>query len=235
MQSNGAMLEMMTSKMTIDLNVLNSLIKTELWAIWIELWLSQFIGVGWEKKTLISVSNQRNQTISLVVDAMTEAEGKLKYQILQKRKTKYHSKFFYFSCRNLIQIPNCRNWREEKIPKQLQRQNRNTKLQKLIPNCRNWREDEIPKQLQRQNRNTKLQKLIPNCRSWKEDEIPKQLQRHNRNTKLQKLKRRWNTKINAETDRNTKLQKLMDSPNTRFCRSGRQNITLIFIIIIIFL
>jgi hypothetical protein len=30
MQSNGAMLEMMTSKMTIDLNVLNSLIKTEL-------------------------------------------------------------------------------------------------------------------------------------------------------------------------------------------------------------
>jgi hypothetical protein len=125
------MLEMMTSKMTIDLNVLSSLIKTELWAIWIELWLSQFIGVGWEKKTLISASNQRNQTISLVVDAMTEAEGKSKYQILQKRKTKYHSKFFYFSYRNLIQIPNCRNWREDEIPKQLQRQNRNTKLQKL--------------------------------------------------------------------------------------------------------
>jgi hypothetical protein len=41
----------------------------------------------------------------------------------------------------------------------LQRQNRNTKLQKLIPNCKNRREDEIPKQLQRQNRNTKLQKL----------------------------------------------------------------------------
>jgi hypothetical protein len=32
-QSNGAMLEMMTSKMTIDLNVLSSLIKTELSAI----------------------------------------------------------------------------------------------------------------------------------------------------------------------------------------------------------
>jgi hypothetical protein len=32
-QSNGAMLEMMTSKMTIDLNVLSSLIKTELLAI----------------------------------------------------------------------------------------------------------------------------------------------------------------------------------------------------------
>jgi hypothetical protein len=45
---------------------------------------------------------------------------------------------------------------------------------------------------------------------------------------LQKLKRRRNTKIIAETDRNTKLQKLKDSPNTRFCRSGRQNITPIF-------
>jgi high-affinity K+ transport system ATPase subunit B len=28
----------------------------------------------------------------LVVDAMAEAEGKSKYQILQKQKTKYHSK-----------------------------------------------------------------------------------------------------------------------------------------------
>jgi len=45
--------------------------KTELWAIWIELWLSQYIGVWWEKETLISASNQHNQTISLVVDAMT--------------------------------------------------------------------------------------------------------------------------------------------------------------------
>jgi len=97
-----------------------------------------------------------------------------------------------------------------------------------IPNCRNWRENEIPKQLQRHNRNTKLQKLIPNYRNWREDEIPKQLQRQNRNTKLQKLKRRRNTKIIAETDKNTKLQKLKDSPNTRFCRSGRQNITPIF-------
>jgi hypothetical protein len=39
-----------------------------LWAIWIELWLSQYIGVGWEMKTHISASNQHNQTISLVVD-----------------------------------------------------------------------------------------------------------------------------------------------------------------------
>jgi hypothetical protein len=81
--------------------------KTELWAIWIELLLSQYIGVGWEKKTLISASNQRNQTISLVVDDMAEAERKLKYQILQKRKTKYHSK------------------------KKLQKLNANTKLHKL--------------------------------------------------------------------------------------------------------
>jgi len=44
--------------------------KTELWAIWIELWLSQYIGVGWEKEIPISASNQRNQTISLVVDTM---------------------------------------------------------------------------------------------------------------------------------------------------------------------
>jgi len=33
------------------------------------------------------------------------------------------------------------------------------------------------------------------------------------------------TKAEDETDRNTKLQKLKDSRNTRFCRSGRQNIT----------
>ena len=45
--------------------------KTELWAIWIELWLSQYIGIGWERETPISVSNQRNQTIYLVVDAIT--------------------------------------------------------------------------------------------------------------------------------------------------------------------
>jgi hypothetical protein len=35
----------------------------------------------------------------------------------------------------------------------------------LIPNCRNRRENEIPKQLQKQNKNTKLQKLIPNYRN----------------------------------------------------------------------
>ena len=70
-QSNGAMLEMITSKMTIDFNVFSSLIKIELWAIWIELWLSQYIGVGWERETLISTSNQCNQTISLVVDVLT--------------------------------------------------------------------------------------------------------------------------------------------------------------------
>jgi hypothetical protein len=28
---------------------------------------------------------------------MTEAEGKLKYQILQKQKTKYHSNFIFFA------------------------------------------------------------------------------------------------------------------------------------------
>jgi len=36
---------------------------------------------------------------------MTEAEGKSKYQILQKQKTKYHSKKIV----EKTQIPNCRN------------------------------------------------------------------------------------------------------------------------------
>ena len=110
-QSNSVMLEIMTSKMTIDLNVFSSLMKNRVVSnmnrtLVVTIHRSR---MRKEKKTLISASNQRNQTISLVVDAMTEAEGKSKYQILQKRKTKYHSKFFYFSCRNLIQIPNCRN------------------------------------------------------------------------------------------------------------------------------
>ena len=46
--------------------------KIELWAIWKELWLSLFIRVGWERETLISASNQHNQTIYLVVDAITQ-------------------------------------------------------------------------------------------------------------------------------------------------------------------
>ena len=198
-QSNGVMLEMMTNKMTIDLNVLSSLIKTELWAIWKELWLSQYIGVRWEKKTLISASNQRNQTISLVVDAMTEAEGKSKYQILQKRKTKYHSIFFFFAetdrkyqitetekkkkyqnyCRDRTEIPNCRSWRKVEIPDFAEAEDK-ISLQFLFFFGRNLTQ-------------------IPNCRNWREDEIPKQFQRHNRNTKLQKLKRRRDTKTIAET------------------------------------
>ena len=68
--------------------------KTELWVIWIELWLSQYIGVGWEKKTLISTSNQRNQTISLVVDVMTEAEGKSKYRFCRSRRQNITPNFF---------------------------------------------------------------------------------------------------------------------------------------------
>jgi hypothetical protein len=43
-----------------------------LWAIWIELWLSQYKGVWWERETLISASNQHNQTIFLVVDAIAQ-------------------------------------------------------------------------------------------------------------------------------------------------------------------
>jgi len=44
--------------------------KNKLWAIWIELWLSQYIRVRWERETRISASNQCNQTISLVVDVI---------------------------------------------------------------------------------------------------------------------------------------------------------------------
>jgi hypothetical protein len=64
------MLEMMMSKITIDLNVLSLFMKNWVVAIWIELWLSQYIGIGWERETPISVSNQRNQTIYLVIDAI---------------------------------------------------------------------------------------------------------------------------------------------------------------------
>ena len=71
-QSNGAMFEMMTSKMTIDLNVPSSFMKNRVVSNLNGIWLSQYIGVGWERKTPISVSNQRNQTISLVVDAISQ-------------------------------------------------------------------------------------------------------------------------------------------------------------------
>jgi len=145
--------------------------------------------VGWEKKTLISVSNQRNQTISLVVDAMAEAEGKSKYQILQKWKTKYHSKK---NCRNWTQILNYRNWREDEVPKQLQRQNRNTKLQKLKESrntrfFRSGRKNISPKKIVETERkyqiaeteekkkyqnNCRDRTKISNCKSWKKIEIP---------------------------------------------------------------
>jgi hypothetical protein len=114
---------------------------------------------------------------------IAEVEGKSKYQILQKRKTKYHSNFFF--CRNWTQIPNCRNWREDEILKQLQRQNRNTKLQKLKESwntrfCRSGRQNITLKQfveIERKYQITKTEEKmkyqnnyrditkIPNCRS----------------------------------------------------------------------
>jgi len=65
------MFEMMTSKMTTDLNVFSSLMKNQVVSNLNKLWLSQYIRVGWERKTSISASNQCNQTISLVVDVIT--------------------------------------------------------------------------------------------------------------------------------------------------------------------
>jgi len=70
-KSNGVMLKMMMSRMKIDLNVLVRSWKIELWAIQIEFWLSQYIAVGWKRDTLIYASNQRNQTISLVIDVVS--------------------------------------------------------------------------------------------------------------------------------------------------------------------
>jgi hypothetical protein len=68
------MLEIMTSKMTIDLNIFSSFMK-----IWVVSNLNrtlvvtkQYIGVGWENETLISASNQHNQTIYLVIDVITQ-------------------------------------------------------------------------------------------------------------------------------------------------------------------
>jgi hypothetical protein len=62
------MLEMMTSKKTIDLNVLSSFMKNRVVSNLNRTLVSQYIWVGWEWKTLKSASNQHNQTISLVVD-----------------------------------------------------------------------------------------------------------------------------------------------------------------------
>jgi hypothetical protein len=45
-QSNGAMFEMMTSKMTIDLNVPSSFMKNRVVSNLNGIWLSQYIGVG---------------------------------------------------------------------------------------------------------------------------------------------------------------------------------------------
>jgi hypothetical protein len=59
---------------------------------------------------------------------MAKAEGKSKYQILQKWKTKYHSKkITETECKYQI----AETEKKMKYQKQLQRQNINTKLQKL--------------------------------------------------------------------------------------------------------
>jgi hypothetical protein len=65
------MFEMMTSKMTIDLNVLSSLMKNRVVSNLNRTLVVTIHRSRMRKKTPISVSNQRNQTISLVVDAMT--------------------------------------------------------------------------------------------------------------------------------------------------------------------
>jgi hypothetical protein len=68
------MLDIMMSKMKIDLNVFSSFVKN-----WVVSNLNrtlvvtkQYIGVRWENETLISASNQHNQIIYLVIDVITQ-------------------------------------------------------------------------------------------------------------------------------------------------------------------
>jgi uncharacterized CHY-type Zn-finger protein len=105
---------------------------------------------------------------------------------LQKLKESRNTKFCRIgrqnitkkNYRNWTQISNCRKWREDEIPKQLQRQNRNTKLQKL-KESRNTRFCRIGRQnITKKNYRNWTQ--IPNCRNWREEEILKQLQRQNK-------------------------------------------------------
>jgi hypothetical protein len=65
------MLEIMINKMAIDLNMFSSFMKNQVMSNWIELWLSQYIGMGWEKEALIFASNQCNKIIFLIVDVIT--------------------------------------------------------------------------------------------------------------------------------------------------------------------
>jgi hypothetical protein len=244
-QSNGAMRWWRVRWQSISMCLVRSW-KTKLWAIWIELWLSQYIGVGWEKKTLISASNQRNQTISLVEDVMAEAKQLQRQNIntkLQKLKESRNTKF----CRNEIQnitpkkhyknwtqIPNYKNWREDEIPKQLQRQNRSTKLQKLkecrnTRFCRSGRQNITPKNIaeteckyqiteteekMKYQNNCRDKIEIPNCRSWRNVEIPDFAEAEDKisfQKTLQKLKRRWNTKTIAETKQKYQITEAEES------------------------
>jgi len=66
------MLEMMTSKITIDFNVLSSFMKNRVVSNLNRSLVLQYIGVGWEWKTLKYASNQHNQIISLVVDFIAQ-------------------------------------------------------------------------------------------------------------------------------------------------------------------
>jgi len=65
------MLEIMINKMAIDLNMFSSFMKNQVMSNWIELWLSQYIGMRWEKEALIFASNQCNKIIFLIVDVIT--------------------------------------------------------------------------------------------------------------------------------------------------------------------
>lgn len=71
-QSESVMLKVMTSKVTINLNMLDIFIKDGVVSNLNSTFLSRYIEAGQERETHESTSNQRNQTISLVVDVIAQ-------------------------------------------------------------------------------------------------------------------------------------------------------------------
>jgi hypothetical protein len=134
---------------------------------------------------------------------IAEAERQSKYQILQKRKTKYHSNFYYFF---------------------LQKLNANTKLHKLKRrrNIKTIAEIEQKYQIAEVEGKSKYQILQKQKTKYHSNFYFFILQKLNSNIKLQKLKRRRNTKTIVETEQkyqiaeaDTKLQKPKRRRNTK--------------------
>jgi hypothetical protein len=122
---------------------------------------------------------------------MTEAKGKSKYQILQKRKTKYHSKFFFQKLNSNIKLQKLkRKWNTKTIAEtehkyKIAEAEGNSKYQilqkrkikyhtKLLfffaETERKYQIAETEEKNKYQN-NCRDRTEIPNCRSWRKVEI----------------------------------------------------------------